>query len=74
LTDHRSVNAVAESFVATVEKELIYLQIWPTRQSARTAVFTFVEGWYNRFRLHSTLNYVSPHRYEEDYYRLSAAA
>jgi len=67
-------NAVAESFFATLKKELIYLQVWPTRQSARTAIFTFIEGWYNRFRLHSTLNYASPHLYEEDYYRLSAAA
>ncbi len=67
-------NAVAESFFATLKKELIYLHVWPTRQSARTAIFAFIAGWYNRVRLHSTLNYASPHRYEEDYYRLSAAA
>jgi putative transposase len=67
-------NAVAESFFATLKKELIYLHVWPTRQSARTAIFAFIEGWYNRVRLHSTLNYESPHLYEEDYYRLSAAA
>jgi transposase InsO family protein len=67
-------NAVAESFFATLKKELIYLHVWPTRQSARTAIFAFIEGWYNRFRLHSTLNYASPQLYEEDYYRLSAAA
>jgi putative transposase len=67
-------NAVAESFFATLKKELIYLDVWPTRQSVRTAIFAFIEGWYNRVRLHSTLNYASPHLYEEDYYRLSAAA
>jgi transposase InsO family protein len=67
-------NAVAESFFATLKNELIYRHAWPTRQSARTAIFGFIEGWYNRFRLHSTLNYVSPHLYEEDYYRLNAAA
>ena len=67
-------NAVAESFFATLKNELIYLHLWPTRQSARTAIFGFIEGWYNRFRLHSTLNYASPHLYEEDYYRLNAAA
>jgi transposase InsO family protein len=67
-------NAVAESFFATLKNELIYLHTWPTRQSARSAVFTFIEGWYNRVRLHSTLNYSCPHLYEEDYYRLSPAA
>ena len=67
-------NAVAESFFATLKKELIYPHVWPTRQSARCAVFAFIEGWYNRVRLHSTLNYSSPHRFEEDYHRLSAAA
>jgi putative transposase len=67
-------NAVAESFFATLKNELIYAQLWATRQSARTAIFAFIEGWYNRFRLHSTLEYASPQVYEEDYYRLSPAA
>jgi transposase InsO family protein len=67
-------NAVAESFFATLKKELIYLHVWPTRQAVRTAIFAFIEAWYNRVRLHSTLNYATPHLYEEDYYRLSAAA
>jgi len=53
-------NAVAESFFATLKKELIYPHVWPTRQSARTAIFAFIESWYNRVRLHSTLNYSSP--------------
>jgi transposase InsO family protein len=67
-------NAVAESFFATLKNELIYMDVWPTRQSARSAIFTFIEGWYNRVRLHSTLTYSSPQRYEEDYYRLGKAA
>ena len=67
-------NAVAESFFATFKNELIYVNVWPTRQSARTAILTFIEGWYNRFRLHSTLDYTSPHTYEEEYYRLTPAA
>jgi transposase InsO family protein len=67
-------NAVAESFFATLKKELIYPHVWPTRRSARAAIFSFIEGWYNRIRLHSTLRYSSPAAYEEDYYRLSAAA
>jgi transposase InsO family protein len=67
-------NAVAESFFATLKNELIYLHVWPTRQSARSAIFAFIEGWYNRVRLHSSLNYSSPQAHEEDYYRLTAAA
>ncbi len=67
-------NAVAESFFATLKKELISPHVWPTRRSARAAIFSFIEGWYNRARLHSTLQYTSPARYEEDYYRLTLAA
>ena len=67
-------NAVAESFFATLKKELIHPHVWPTKRAARAAIFRFIEGWYNRSRLHSTLLYTSPVRYEEDYYRLSAAA
>lgn len=67
-------NAVAESFFATLKNELIYAHSWPTRRLARTAVFGYIEGWYNRARLHSTLSYTSPALYEEDYHRLTAAA
>ena len=67
-------NAVAESFFATLKNELIYPYVWPTRRSARVAIFSFIVGWYHRARLHSTLHYVAPTSYEEDYYRLSAAA
>lgn len=67
-------NAVTESFFASLKKELIYPHVWPTRQSVRSAVFVFIEGWYNRVRLHSTLNYFSPDCFEEDYHRLTAAA
>ena len=67
-------NAVAESFFATLKKELVYPHVWPTRRAARTAIFSFIEGWYNRARLHSTLQYSTPTTYEEDYYRLTAAA
>ena len=59
---------------ATLKKELIYPHVWPTRRSARAAIFSFIEGWYNRARLHSTLQYTSPACYEEDYYRLTLAA
>jgi Integrase core domain len=40
-------NACSESFHATLEKELIYRQTWATRAEARTAIFEYIEGWYN---------------------------
>ena len=57
-------NAVAESFFATLEQELIVTSDWSTRDEARRAIFRFIESWYNRVRRHSTLGYVSPVQYE----------
>jgi Integrase core domain len=53
-------NAVCETFHASLKKERIYRQSWPTRAEARAAVFEYVEGWYNPRRRHSTLGYLSP--------------
>lgn len=57
-------NAVAESFFATLKSELIETRIWKTREEVRAALFEYIEVWYNRERLHSSLNYVSPTAYE----------
>ena len=57
-------NAMIESFFSTLRAELTDLQRFPTRQVARTAVFEFVEVFYNRQRLHSSLGYRSPTQYE----------
>ena len=57
-------NAVAESFFATLKTELFYRQSWPTHTAARSAVFEFIEVFYNRRRLHSSLGYRSPAEYE----------
>lgn len=57
-------NAVAESFFATIKRELIDTRAWPTRAGLRTAVFDYIEGWYNTRRLHSSLGYLSPANYE----------
>ncbi len=57
-------NAVAESFFATIKRELIDTQAWPTRTGLRRAVFEYIEGWYNTRRLHSTLGHLSPKQYE----------
>jgi transposase InsO family protein len=57
-------NAVAESFFATIKRELIDTRSWPTRAGLRRQVFEYIEGWYNTRRLHSSLGYLSPVQYE----------
>ena len=57
-------NAVAESFFATIKRELIDTRSWPTRAGLHAAVFDYIEGWYNTRRLHSSLGYRSPAEYE----------
>jgi len=59
-------NAVCEAFFATLKKELTRRRSWPTRRELQTAVFAWIEGWYNRRRLHSTLGMRSPADYEND--------
>ena len=58
-------NAVAESFFATLKSELVYLRRFQTRQEAKTEIFEYLEGFYNRQRRHSTLGYLSPVEFEE---------
>jgi putative transposase len=58
-------NAVAESFFATLKKELIRRQSWPTRAELRQAVFEYIELFYNATRRHSTLGMLAPMQYEE---------
>ena len=67
---YRGVNAMAESFFATLECELLNRTTLSTHAEARAAVFDFVEGWYNTRRRHSALGYLSPLEFE----RLHAAA
>ena len=62
-------NAVCEAFFATLKKELTRRRSWPTRRELETAVFAWIEGWYNRRRLHSTLGYQSPLEFENDILR-----
>ncbi len=61
-------NAMMESFFSTLRAELTDLGRFATRQAARTAVFEFIEVFYNRQRLHSSLGYRSPVAYEADYF------
>jgi putative transposase len=64
LTEHRSINALAESFFATLECELIARSRWRTHSEARMAAFDYIEGFYNPRRRHSALAYLSPTAYE----------
>jgi putative transposase len=57
-------NAVAESFFATLKKELVHRYSWPTRQELTSEVFEYIEGFYNRTRRHSTLGMRSPADFE----------
>ena len=56
-------NAVVESFFGTMKSELGD-PIWENRVAARDAIFDYIETWYNRKRLHSTIGYVSPETFE----------
>jgi putative transposase len=57
-------NAMAESFFATLECELLASQPFPTQLAARTALFEYIEVFYNRQRRHSALGYLSPDQFE----------
>jgi putative transposase len=57
-------NAMAESFFASLECELIDRRSWQTKTDARLALFTWIEGWYNPRRRHSALAYLSPMNFE----------
>ena len=57
-------NAMAESFFATLECELIDRRSWKTHTEARLAIFTWIEAWYNPHRRHSSLGQMSPINFE----------
>jgi hypothetical protein len=60
-------NAMAESFFATLECELIARSRFTTQAEARLAVFDFIEGFYNPRRRHSALGYLSPNDFERQH-------
>lgn len=58
-------NAVCESFFSTLKRELVNRYSWPTKAEARAAIFEWIEVFYNRQRIHTTLNYASPQEFED---------
>lgn len=57
-------NAVSESFFATLKNELVYCTNFTDQKQAKDAIFEYIEIFYNRIRLHSTLGYLAPHEFE----------
>lgn len=66
-------NAVVESFFGTLKSELVHRRRFATRLAARTAVFEYIEVFYNRQRRHSYLGYLSPAEYEQRFEQRLAA-
>jgi transposase InsO family protein len=64
-------NAPMESFFATLKNELVHHQSYLTRAQAKSDIFAYIEGFYNRVRLHSALDYLSPDQFENKYVRLN---
>jgi putative transposase len=67
-------NAVAESFFATLQTELLDRRSWTTRAGLASAIFEYVECWYNPHRRHSALGYLSPLAYENHHLNPEGAA
>ncbi len=61
-------NAVAESFFANLKNALTYYQTYNTREEAQSAIFEYMEIFYNRQRLYQTLNYQTPEQHELMYH------
>jgi transposase InsO family protein len=60
-------NAVVESFFHTLKNELVNRQKFATRDQAKKTIFEFIEVWYNRQRIHSSLDYKTPLEYELEF-------
>jgi putative transposase len=57
-------NAPMESYLGTIKTELVHQVFYPTRDAARHDLFAYIEGYYNRQRLHSALGYITPEQAE----------
>ena len=60
-------NAVAESLFSTLKNELVHHSDFRTRDEARTAIFDYIERFYNRKRIHQSLNYRTPEQVEREW-------
>lgn len=67
-------NAVAESFWATIKRELINDIKWESKEELEAALFEYIEIYYNRKRVHSSLDYMTPQEYDDSYQETAEAA
>jgi transposase InsO family protein len=67
-------NAVSESFFSTLKLELIYTREWESHAELEAAVFEYIEVFYNRQRLHSTIDYCTPFEYDCSFAKTPIAA
>jgi putative transposase len=65
-------NAITESFFGTLKRELVHHYRYQTRRAARRSIFSYIEGFCNLKRLHSSIGYLSPVEYEDSLCRLAA--
>jgi transposase InsO family protein len=61
-------NAVAESFFNSLKTECVYTNSYVTRDQARQSIFEYIEVYYNNDRLHSTIGYLTPNEFENNYF------
>ena len=62
---HQKSGRTIESFHATLKKEEVYQTTYVTFEQARMALFQYIEGWYNRKRIHGSINYLTPEECEQ---------
>ena len=67
-------NAVAESFFATLKKDLLHRRPWPTKREAREAIHDYIAAFYNPHRRHSAIGHLSPIDFERQHYAATAGA
>lgn len=65
-------NALMENFFSTLKTELVYRTSWRTRDQAENALFTYIDGWYNRERIQARLGWLSPDEYEHTWHTSQA--
>src|SRR6266511_2165922 len=68
---HTPTTPSARASTPWLEKELLRSRSFKTRQEAKTAIFDWIEAWYNPVRRHSRLGYRSPDQYERDHHQVS---
>jgi transposase InsO family protein len=65
LDQHRSINAMVETFFKTLKSELVWRTMFETRQDAEQAIGRYIDGFYNPVRRHSALDFTSPAQFEK---------